>query len=144
MTQTHVSQVWREGLVFNPIASGDIWPSNDPDFEAKAADVIGLYLNPPVNAAVFSVDEKSALQALDRLDPVLPLSPGRAERHGFAYYRHGTLSLYAALDVRTGQVVGKTSARHTSARVCCLSDGRGGHPVGRQGNSHHRGQPFCS
>jgi transposase len=61
------------------------------------------------------VDEKTAIQALDRLDPVLPLSPGRAERHGFEYYRHGTLSLYAALDVKTGQVHGKTAKRHTSA-----------------------------
>jgi transposase len=59
--------------------------SDDPDFETKAADIIGLYLKPPVNAAVFCVDEKSAIQALDRLDPVLPLSPGRAERHGFEY-----------------------------------------------------------
>jgi transposase len=63
--------------------------SNDPQFETKAADIIGLYLNPPQQAAVFCVDEKSAIQALDRLDPVLPLSPGRAERHGFEYYRHG-------------------------------------------------------
>ena len=63
---------------------------------------------------MFCVDEKSAIQALDRLDPVLPMSPGRAERHGFEYYRHGTLSLYAALDVRTGRVHGKTAARHTS------------------------------
>jgi transposase len=67
--------------------------SNDPEFEAKAADIIGLNLNPPQHAAVFCVDEKTAIQALDRLDPVLPLSPGRAERHGFEYYRHGTLSL---------------------------------------------------
>ena len=88
--------------------------SNDPDFEAKAADIIGLYLEPPQHAAVFCVDEKTAIQALDRLDPVLPLSPGRAERHGFEYYRHGTLSLYAALDVRTGTVQGKTAKRHTS------------------------------
>lgn len=88
--------------------------SNDPQFEAKAADVIGLYLNPPQHAAVFCVDEKTAIQALDRLDPVLPLSPGRAERHGFEYYRHGTLSLYAALDVKTGKVEGKTAKRHTS------------------------------
>lgn len=88
--------------------------STDPDFEAKAADVIGLYLDPPQHAAVFCVDEKTAIQALDRLDPVLPLSPGRAERHGFEYYRHGTLSLYAALDTRTGAVVGQTAARHTS------------------------------
>jgi transposase len=65
--------------------------SNDPDFEAKAADVIGLYLHPPQHAAVFCVDEKTAIQALDRKDPVLPLSPGRAERHGFEYFRHGTL-----------------------------------------------------
>src|SRR6201984_278227 len=70
--------------------------SNDPDFESKAADIIGLYLHPPQHAAVFCLDEKTAIQALDRLDPVLPLSPGRAERHGFEYYRHGTLSLYAA------------------------------------------------
>jgi len=88
--------------------------SNDPDFEAKAADIIGLYLEPPQHAAVFCVDEKTAIQALDRLDPVLPLSPGRAERHGFEYYRHGTLSLYAALDVKTGKVQGKTAKRHTS------------------------------
>ena len=88
--------------------------SNDPDFETKAADSIGLYLEPPQHAAVFCVDEKTAIQALDRLDPVLPLSPGRAERHGFEYYRHGTLSLYAALDVKTGKVQGKTAKRHTS------------------------------
>jgi transposase len=89
--------------------------SNDPQFEQKAADIIGLYMNPPQHAAVFCVDEKSAIQALDRLDPVLPLSPGRAERHGFEYYRHGTLSLYAALNVKTGAVDGKTARRHTSA-----------------------------
>ena len=74
--------------------------SDDPEFETKAADIIGLYLRPPQHAAVFCVDEKTAIQALDRLDPVLPLSPGRAERHGFEYYRHGTLSLYAALDTK--------------------------------------------
>ena len=89
--------------------------SNDPAFESKAADIIGLYLHPPQHAAVFCLDEKTAIQALDRLDPVLPLSPGRAERHGFEYYRHGTLSLYAALDVKTGKVEGKTAQRHTSA-----------------------------
>ena len=97
--------------------------SNDPDFEVKAADVIGLYLKPPQNAVVFSVDEKSAIQALDRKDPVLPLSPGRAERHGFEYYRHGTLSLYAAFNVKTGEVLGKTATRHTSAEfVAFLTD----------------------
>lgn len=97
--------------------------SNDPDFEVKAADVIGLYLKPPQNAVVFSVDEKTAIQALDRKDPVLPLSPGRVERHGFEYYRHGTLSLYAAFNVKTGEVLGKTATRHTSAEfVAFLTD----------------------
>jgi transposase len=97
--------------------------SDDPEFEEKAADIIGLYLKPPLNAAVSCVDEKSAIQALDRLDPVLPLSPGRAERHGFEYYRHGTLSLYAALHTASGKVIGHTSARHTSAEfVAFLED----------------------
>ncbi len=97
--------------------------SNDPDFESKAADVIGLYLNPPQHAAVFCVDEKTAIQALDRKDPVLPLSPGRAERHGFEYFRHGTLSLYAAFNTKTGEVLGKTAERHTSAEfVAFLTD----------------------
>ena len=88
--------------------------SNDPDFETKAADVIGLYLNPPAHAAVFCVDEKTAIQALDRKDRMLPLSPGRAESHGFEYKRNGTLSLFAALNTATGEVLGKTAARHTS------------------------------
>jgi transposase len=88
--------------------------SDDPDFERKAADVIGLYVNPPDHAVVFAVDEKTPIQALDRLDPVLPLSPGRAERHGFEYYRHGTLSLLAALDTQSGAVLGQTVPRLTS------------------------------
>ena len=71
-------------------------------------------MNPPRHAAVFCVDEKTAIQALDRLDPVLPLSPGRAERQGFEYYRHGTLFLYAAPDTASARVDGKTAARHTS------------------------------
>jgi hypothetical protein len=91
--------------------------SDDPDFEPKSADVIGLYVNPPDHAAVFAVDEKTAIQALDRLDPVLPLSPGHAERHGFEYYRHGTLSLFAALNTQSRDVLGQTAPRHTSAAV---------------------------
>ena len=108
-----VHRIWRTAGV-KPHRLERYMASDDPDFESKAADVIGLYLNPPQHAAVFCVDEKSAIQALDRLDPVLPLSPGRVERHGFEYYRHGTLSLYAALDVKSGKVHGKTAARHTS------------------------------
>ncbi|MGH2374783.1 MAG: IS630 family transposase, partial [Gemmatimonadales bacterium] len=109
-----VQRVWaRAGL--QPHRLERYVTSPDPDFERKAADILGLYLRPPAHAAVFCVDEKTAIQALDRLDPVLPLSPGRAERHGFEYVRHGTLSLYAALEVGTGQVEGRTVPRHTSA-----------------------------
>jgi len=109
-----VARVWaRHGLA--PHRLERYLASDDPNFERKAADIIGLYLHPPQHAAVFCVDEKTAIQALDRLDPVLPLSPGRAERHGFEYYRHGTLSLYAAFNTRTGDVLGKTVERHTSA-----------------------------
>ena len=81
--------------------------STDPDFETKAADVIGLYLDPPQHAVVFCIDENPAIQALDRVDPRLPLAPGRAERHGFEYTRHGTLSLFAALNTHTGEVLGR-------------------------------------
>ena len=108
-----VHRTWKEAGM-KPHRLERYMASDDPDFESKAADIIGLYLNPPRHAAVFCVDEKTAIQALDRLDPVLPLSPGRAERHGFEYYRHGTLSLYAALDTVSGRVHGKTAARHTS------------------------------
>src|SRR6266404_4883662 len=117
-----VHRVWREAGL-KPHRLERYMASDDPHFETKAADVIGLYLNPPQHAAVFCVDEKTAIQALDRLDPVLPLSPGRAERHGFEYYRHGTLSLYAALNTKTGEVIGKTAARHTSEEfVAFLAD----------------------
>jgi len=111
-----VARVWaRAGL--QPHRLERYMASDDPDFERKAADIIGLYLNPPRHAAIFCLDEKCHIQALDRLDPVLPLSPGRAERHGFEYYRHGTLSLYAALDTRSGGVLGKPVARHTSQEL---------------------------
>lgn len=117
-----VARVWaRHGL--QPHRLERYLASDDPDFEHKAAEIIGLYLNPPQHAAVFCVDEKTAIQALDRLDPVLPLSPGRAERHGFEYARHGTLSLYAAFNTRTGEVLGRTAERHTSGEfVAFLTD----------------------
>ena len=126
-----VARVWaRAGLT--PHRLDRYMISTDLDFETKAADVIGLYVNPPSNASVFC-DEKTAIQALDRLDPVLPLSPGRAERHGFEYYRHGTLSLYAALNTKTGKVLGKTASRHTSAEfVAFLSDIVASQPRGRE------------
>ena len=117
-----VARVWaRHGL--KPHRLERYMASDDPEFERKAADVLGLYLHPPQHAAIFCVDEKTAIQALDRLDPVLPLSPGRAERHGFEYARHGTLSLYAAFNTQTGEVLGRTATRHTSAEfVAFLND----------------------
>jgi transposase len=109
-----IARAWRRAGI-RPHRMKRYMQSTDPQFESKAADIIGLYLNPPEHAAVFCVDEKTAIQALDRLDPVLPLSPGRAERHGFEYYRHGTLSLYAALETKSGEVLGKTVQSHTSS-----------------------------
>lgn len=127
-----VARVWRKhGL--RPHRIERYMASNDPDFEKKAADIIGLYLNPPQHAAVFCVDEKTAIQALDRKDPVLPLSPGRIERHGFEYYRHGTLSLYAAFNTKTGEVLGKAADRHTSAEfVAFLSELVANQPRGKE------------
>jgi transposase len=105
VSQSTVSRVWRKfGLQHHH--SRSYVARDDPEFEEKAADIIGLYLKPPVHAAVFCVDEKSAIQGLDRLDPVFPLSPGRAD---------GTLSLHGALNSQTGEILAETGARHTSA-----------------------------
>jgi len=130
-THMTVARVWgRHGL--QPHRLRHHMVSDDPDFESKAADIIGLYLQPPAHAAVFCVDEKTAIQALDRLDPVLPLSPGRAESHGFEYFRHGTLSLYAALETRSGEVLGKTAQSHTSAEfVAFLEEVVATQPAGK-------------
>src|SRR5262245_4608201 len=122
ISHMRVARVWaKAGL--QPSRRRHYLASDDPAFESRAAAMIGLYLKPPAHAAVFCVDEKSAIQALDRRNPVLPLSPGRAERDGFEYFRHGTLSLYAALEVSRGEVLGKTTPRHTSAEcVAFLAD----------------------
>lgn len=123
-----VQRVWqRAGL--KPHRLDRYMASSDPEFEEKATAIIGLYLDPPANAAVFCVDEKTCIQALDRRDPILPLSPGRAERHGFEYIRNGTLSLYAALEVATGRVEGRTTERHTSIEfLAFIKDLVGGQP----------------
>jgi transposase len=131
VSHTMVARVWQRAGI-QPHRLERYMRSTDVDFERKAADVIALYLQPPQHAAVFCLDEKTAIQALDRLDPVLPLSPGRAERHGVEYDRHGTLSLDAALNTRTGEVLGQTAARHTSAEfVSFLSDVVATQPRGR-------------
>ena len=86
--------------------------SADPLFIEKVRDIVGLYLNPPDRALVLCVDEKSQIQALDRTRPLLPLRPGQAERRTHDYVRHGTTSLFAALDARTGQVIGQCHRCH--------------------------------
>ncbi|OTP79796.1 Mobile element protein [Caballeronia sordidicola] len=114
-----VQRIWRKHGI-KPQRLERHMVSNDPDFETKAADVIGLYLNPPAHAVVFCVDEKTAIQALERRDRMLPLSPGRAESHGFEYKRNGTLSLFAAFNTATGEVVGTTAPHQRT--VCVLPD----------------------
>lgn len=127
-----VLRIWRKHAV-RPHRLERHMVSNDPDFETKAADVIGLYLNPPAHAVVFCVDEKTAIQALDRKDRMLPLSPGRAESHGFEYRRNGTLSLFAALNTTTGEVLGRTAPRHTSEQfVAFLTDVLASQDTGRE------------
>jgi hypothetical protein len=88
--------------------------SPGPDFEVKAKDILGLYLNPPEKGVAFCVDEKTAIQALDRTQPALPLRSGQPERHSVEYVRHGTVSSLAALEVHTGKVQSRCVARHTS------------------------------
>jgi transposase len=106
-----VAKVWRE-CGFKPHLISQFKISNDPRFAEKLEDVVGLYLNPPQNAAVFCVDEKSSIQALDRTQPGLPLKKGRSETMTHDYKRHGTSTLFAALDVFSGEVIGECKQRH--------------------------------
>ena len=106
-----VQRIWRAfGLQPHRIESFKL--STDPDFVAKVRDVVGLYMSPPERAIVLCVDEKSQIQALDRSQPMLPMRPGQPARRSHDYKRHGTTSLFAALDIATGAVIGKCYARH--------------------------------
>lgn len=111
LTQTAVSRIWR-AFGLQPHRHEAFKLSTDPYFVEKVRDVVGLYLSPPDRAVVLSVDEKSGTQALDRTQPVLPMTPGQAERGTHDYVRHGTTSLFAALDVATGKVIGRCHRRH--------------------------------
>ena len=111
ISPTSVHRIWRSfGL--QPHRTEDFKVSPDPLLIDKIRDVVGLYLAPPANAAVFAVDEKPQIQALQRTAPVLPMIPGTPERRSHDYVRHGTVDLFAALDTATGKVIGKLSARH--------------------------------
>lgn len=111
LSQTAISRIWK-AFGLKPHRTGTFKLSADPYFVEKVRDVVGLYLSPPERAVVLSVDEKSGTQALDRTQPVLPMTPGQAERGTHDYVRHGTTSLFAALDVATGKVIGRCHRRH--------------------------------
>ena len=111
MSQSAVGRIWR-AFELKPHLHETFKLSTDPFFVEKVRDVVGLYLAPPERAIVLSVDEKSQVQALDRTQPILPMTPGQAERGTHDYERHGVTSLFAALNVATGEVIGKCHRRH--------------------------------
>lgn len=111
LSQTAISRIWR-AFGLQPHRESTFKISEDPQFVDKARDIVGLYMSPPDHALVLCVDEKNQVQALDRSRPLLPLQPGSPERRTRDYYRHGTTSLFAALDVATGTVIGKCLRKH--------------------------------
>src|SRR5271165_6688395 len=111
LSQSSVSRIWR-AFSLAPHRSETFKLSRDPLFIEKVRDIVGLYLDPPDRALVLCVDEKSQIQALDRTAPLLPMRPGQVERRTHDYVRHGTTSLFAALDVKTGKVIGQCHRRH--------------------------------
>jgi hypothetical protein len=111
ISPTGVHRIWR-ALGLQPWRVEEFKVSTDPFLLDKVRDVVGLYLSPPTNAAVFSVEEKPQLQALERTAPVLPVIPGVPERRSHDCHRHGTIDLFAAIDTASGKVIGKRSVRH--------------------------------
>lgn len=111
MSQTTVRRIWH-AFGLQPHRSETFKLSKDPLFVEKVRDICGLYLHPPDRAMVLCVDEKSQIQALDRTQPLLPMRPGQVERRTHDYVRHGTTSLFAALDIKTGNVIGQCHSRH--------------------------------
>lgn len=113
MSVSTVGRIWR-AFGLQPHRVDTFKLSSDPQFVEKVRDIVGLYLNPPDNALVLCVDEKSQIQALDRTAPLLPLRPGQPEMRTHDYVRHGTVSLFAALDTASGRVIGRCRTRHRS------------------------------
>src|SRR5438105_1142395 len=111
LSRMTISRIWR-AFGLQPHRTDTFKLSPDPLLIEKVRDIVGLYMNPPDHALVFCVDEKSQIQALDRTQPLLPMRPGQVERHTHDYKRHGTTSLFAALDVKAGTIIGKCMARH--------------------------------
>jgi transposase len=119
--QATVSRIWR-AFGLRPHRRGTFKLSTDPFFVEKVRDVVGLYLNPPQRAIVLCVDEKSQVQAIDRTQPIQPALPGRPEKASHDYVRHGTTSLFAALDVATGRVIGACHRRHRHQEFLAFLD----------------------
>jgi transposase len=113
LSRASVHRIWK-AFALQPHRTETFKLSKDPLFIDKVRDIVGLYLNPPDRALVLCVDEKSQIQALDRSQPLLPMRPGQAERRSHDYKRHGTTSLFAALDVKTGRLIGELHRRHRS------------------------------
>jgi len=113
MSQSSVSRIWR-AFGLKPQRAETFQLSRDPQLIEKVRDIVGLYLSPPANAAVYCVDEKTCVQALERTQPLLPLQPAQLERRTNDYTRHGSLDLFAALDVATGKIVTRARQRHRS------------------------------
>jgi transposase len=113
LSRASVHRIWR-AFALQPHRTESFKLSKDPLFIDKVRDIVGLYLNPPDRALVLCVDEKSQIQALDRAQPLLPMRPGQIERRSHDYRRHGTTSLFAALDVKTGRLIGECHRRHRS------------------------------
>lgn len=111
ISQSSVGRIWR-AFGLQPHRHETFMLSADPQLIEKVRDIVGLYLNPPENAVVLCIDEKSQIQALNRTQPLLPMAPGQVERRTHDYERHGTTTLFAALEVATGKVIGKCTARH--------------------------------
>src|SRR5437773_7033624 len=111
LSRMTISRIWR-AFGLQPHRTDTFKLSPDPLLIEKVRDIVGLYMNPPDHALVFCVDEKSQIQALDRTQPLLPMRPGQVERRTHDYVRHGTTSLFAALDVKTGEVIGRCHRRH--------------------------------
>ena len=111
MSKSSVQRIWH-AFGLKPHRTESFQLSKDPLLIEKVRDIVGLYMSPPENALVLCVDEKSQIQALDRTQPLLPLRPGQAERRTHDYERHGTTTLFAALDTMTGSVIGECYARH--------------------------------
>jgi transposase len=146
VSQTWVSRLWRENGL-RPWRQGTFKISKDPDFEEKVRDVVGLYLDPPEGEVVVSVDAKSGIQALDRTQPLLPIDFGKTQKRTFDYARMGTTDLYAAMDIRTGKVIGSLSSTHATPdflrlmkRVVAAYPGQKVHVVLDNASAHISGE----